>query len=240
MINSSEPYVFHVFSRDDVGTSSVKKLRKQGKVVGSVYGLGAASQNVFMDKQAIIKLYSTQGDTGLIYLQIGDSKKQVPVLITDYQTDTFGTKVLNVSFRRVDLTDPIEAEIPVVMVGEADIRESVITLVKDSIEVEALPADLPDKFEIDISSLTEIGQMITLADIKYDKSKITLVLDEDENPSEIPLVVVQAIAGEVPEEETPETEVGTEETQEPVEGAESSGEVSPDANKPSSEDQKQS
>lgn len=214
MISSSEKVLFHVFSRDVAGSSSAKKLRKQGKVVGNVYGLGSDSVGVYMDKNAIKKLYAAHGDTGLIYLQIGESKQQVPVLISDYMTDPFGENVLNVAFRRVDLSDPIKAEVSVYMVGEANIPEAVVSLVKDSVEVEALPADLPDKFEIDISSLTEIGQTISLADLVYDKSKATLVLEEDEKPEEILLVIVQEIAGEVAEEETPETVVEGEVSQE--------------------------
>ncbi len=218
MTSSSEKILFHVFSRDESGTGSAKKLRKQGKVVGNVYGLGSDSVGVYMDRQAIKKLYASHGDTGLIYLQIGESKQQVPVLISDYATDPFGENLLHVAFRRVDLSDPIQAEISIHMVGETSIPDSVVSLVKDSVEIEALPADLPEKFEVDISGLTEIGQSISLAELKYDKSKITLMLDEDQNPEEIPLVIVQAIAGEVEEEATPETVVGDGEVAEGEEG----------------------
>jgi large subunit ribosomal protein L25 len=218
MINSSDKILFHVFSRDVSGTASSRKLRNQGKVVGNVFGLGTDSIGIFMDKQAIKKLYASHGDTGLIYLEVDDSKKQVPVLISEYETDPFGNEILHVAFRRVNLTDPIQAEISVYMVGEADIPESVVSLVKDSVEVEALPADLPDKFEIDISTLTEIGQTVSLADLVYDKSKVKLVLDEDEDPSQILLVIVQEIAGEVEEEETPETQVGEEDVEAEAEG----------------------
>lgn len=215
MINSSEKILFHVFSRGDLGTSSAKKLRKQGKVVGNVYGLGSDSQGVYMDKTAIKKLHASHGDTGLIYLQVGDSKKQIPALISEFETDPFGNEILHVSFRRVDLRDPIKADVSVVTIGEVNIPDSVVTLVKGSVEVEALPADLPEKFEIDISTLTEVGQTITLADLTYDKSKVTLVLDEDQNPNDIPLVIVQEIKEEVEEvlEVAPEGETAEPEAQ---------------------------
>lgn len=214
MINSSDKILFHVFSRDVSGTNSSKKLRKQGKVVGNVYGLSQESTSIYMDENAVRKLYSSQGDTGLIYLQVEDSKKQVPVLISEYSTDVFGKEILHVSFKRVNLSDPIKAEISVQLTGEADIPESIVSLVKDSVEIEALPADLPEGFEIDISGLTEIGQSINLSELSFDKSKITLVLNEDEKPEDVTLVIVQEIAGEVEEEETPETQVGEEDSTE--------------------------
>lgn len=205
MINSSEKVVFHVFSRDAAGTNSAKKLRKQGKVVGNIYGLGKESTGVFMDKQSIKKLYESHGDTGLIYLQVDDLKKQVPVLITEYETDPFGASVLHVAFKRVNLSDPVEVDIPVTLTGEAKIDNAVVSLVKDFVRVEALPADLPEGFEIDISTLTEVGQMVTVSQLEYDKEKVSLVLNEDEDPETMTLVVVQEIKEEV--EETPEPEV---------------------------------
>lgn len=224
MINSSEKIVFHVFSRDAAGTNSAKKLRKQGKVVGNVYGLGKDSQGVFMDKQAIKKLYESHGDTGLIYLQVDENKKQIPVLITEYETDAFGKEVLHVSFKRVDLSDPVEVDISVSLVGEANIPDAVVSLVKDSVTIKALPADLPEGFEIDISTLTEVGQSVQLSQLEFDKSKVELVLDEDENPESIMLVTVQEVKEEVEEEQETEVEESTEttgesksETQEPDE-----------------------
>jgi large subunit ribosomal protein L25 len=208
MINSSDKILFHVFSRDVSGTNPSKKLRKQGKVVGNIYGLSLDSTSIYMDEKAVRKLYASQGDTGLIYLQIEGTKKQIPVLISEYDTDVFGKEILHVSFKRVNLLDPIKAEISVQILGEVSIPESIVSLVKDYIEVEALPADLPENFEVDISGLTKIGQSVNLSELSFDKSKITLILNEDEKPEDVTLVIVQAIAGEVAEEDTPDTQVG--------------------------------
>lgn len=217
MINSSQKVVFHVFSRDAVGTSSAKKLRKQNKAIGNVFGLGKDSTSIYMDKQAVKKLYDTQGDTGLIYLTIGESKKQVPALITEYEVDPLSLEPMHVSFRRVDLSDPIEAEVPVILTGEVDIPDSVVTQVRDSITVEALPADLPEKIVIDISGLTEIGQTISLDAAKIDTSKAKFVLGEDEQPEDVMLVTVQEVKEEV-EEEPEETVEGAEEAPQAANG----------------------
>ena len=100
------------------------------------------------------------------------------------------------------------------------IQSALVT--KNEVEVEALPANLPEKFEVDISSLTEVGQSITLADLTFDKSKITLELGEDVDPANETVVVLQAVAAEV-EETVDEPEEATEEqtdTAQSEEGAE--------------------
>jgi large subunit ribosomal protein L25 len=202
MINSSEKIVFHVQTRDVRGTGKVKKLRSAGKIAGNIFGLKKDSTSILMDEKDFRKLYESHGDSGLLYLEIDENKDQVPVLIDSIDVKPVGSKVLHVAFKRVDLKITVETDVDVEMVGEADIPQSIVTLVKDSVTIEALPADIPDKFEIDISVLTEIGQSLSLADLKVDTSKLTLVLEEDETPENITLVVVQEVKEEVePEEE---------------------------------------
>jgi len=199
MINSTQKVVFHVFLRDTVGSKSSKILRKQGKAIGNIYGLGKDSTSVFMDLQGIKKLYNEIGDTSLIYLQVGEEKKQVPVLIDEYETSPLSNTPLHISFKRVNLSDPIEADVSVSVFGETKISDAVVSLLKDTITVEALPANLPENFTIDISVLTQVGQTITLADISV-PADVKLILGEDETPENIVLVSVQEIKEEVVEE----------------------------------------
>lgn len=219
MTNASDKIVFHVSTRLEKGSGNVSRLRRSGKTPGNIYGLGEESQAIVADYQGIKKLYESHGDTGLIYLQVDDSKKQVPVLIDEVSSVVIGEGILHVSFKRVSLSVKIEAEIPVVMVGETKIDDAVVSLVKDFVLIEALPADLLENFEVDISSLSEVGQSITAGDLVFDKSKITLVLNEDEEASDVMLVNVQAIKEEVVEE-IPEAEA------EPTENGKKSEETS--------------
>lgn len=211
MINTSDKVVFHVVSRDlNNQEDKVKNLRKQNKVPGNVYGLGKDSQAVYMDYQAINKLYDTQGDTGLIYLQVGDIKKNVPVLIDELDYSSIDNKMIHVTFKRVSLKEKIEADVSIELIGEAKVDNGIVATLKDTVTVEALPADLPEKFEIDISELSEIGQIITVADLKIDKNKVTFVLGEDENPTEMTLIMIQEVKEEVEPEETEGEEAGEE------------------------------
>jgi len=206
MINASDKVVFHVSSRKNKGTGNVSRLRKEGRLPGNIYGLGKESISVDTDYQGLKKLYMSQGDTGLIYLRIDEEKKQIPVLIDEVQFSTLGGEILHTSFKRVSLNVKIQAEVSVTTTGEAKIDEAVVSLIKDTVLVEAFPADLPDNFELDISILTEVGQSITLADLVFDKSKVSLILGEEENPEDVLLVNVQAVKeeAEVVEEDVAE------------------------------------
>ena len=189
--------IFHVSKREKKNTAD--KAKKQLK--GNVYGLSRDSIAIEMDSTSFQKLYSKEGDTSVIYLQIDENKKTEPVLIDDVQRASVGRGIIHVTFRRIDLTEKIEAEISVSLIGETKIDGAVVSLVKDSVLIEALPTDFPEEFEVDISVLKEIGDTITLADLKYDAEKVTLILPEGEETNDITLLVVQALQEEVEETE---------------------------------------
>lgn len=193
---------FNVASRD-LGVKS-KKLRKEGFAPANIYGAGKKSTSAKIDSKKFLKLYEQAGETSLVYLQVDDGKNKIPVLIDDVQKDVLTKELLHVSFKQVDLKDKIKAEIPVVIVGEFDVQNAVLVTVKDAIEVEALPTDFPENFEINIEKLTEIGQVITLADLDYDREKVEIILGEDGEES--PVVIVQELRVATVEEEAGETQ----------------------------------
>lgn len=179
-----------------------KQLRREGVVPANIFG-GGDSIAIQLGAIEFRKLYEEVGETGLVYMQVDGDKEQHPVLVEEVQTDPVGGDLIHVSFKQVNLTEKIEANVPVETVGEFDVPQGVLVVVKDEIEVEALPTDLPEKFVVDVSTLTEIGQMITLADLDYDRSKVELILGEE--GEEEPVVIVQEQREEEPEEE-PDTE----------------------------------
>jgi large subunit ribosomal protein L25 len=175
-----------------------KKLRRTGVVPGNIFG-GKKSLAIQMGDQDFRRLYEEVGETGLVYIQVDDAKEQHPVLVEEVQTNPVDGSLFHVSFKKVDLTEKVEAQVPVETIGVFDVPQGVLMVVKDEIEVEALPADLPEKFEIDVSTLKEVGQMIAYKDLNYDRSKVTLILGEE--GEEEPVVLVDRQREEEPEEQ---------------------------------------
>lgn len=177
-----------------------KKLRRQGILPANVYIPKKESIALEIDPHAFAKLYAEVGETGLVYLNIDQEETAVPALIDQVDMDYLGNSYEHVVFRGVNLKEKITANVPVEIVGEFDVPEATLITVQDEVEVEALPADLPEKFVFDVSQLKAIGDAFTLADLKFDKTKVELVLSEEEEPSERVLVSVQAQREEEPEE----------------------------------------
>lgn len=195
----------------------VKTVRKQGLIPGNIYGKNLKSKSVQVDKKEFELLYKDVGETGLVTLQLGD--KEHPVLISNVQAHPITSDIIHIDFRQVDLKAKVTAEVPVEVVGESPAEKQAIGTVVQylkEVEIEALPADLLEKFEVDASVLTEVDQAIYVKDLKFDKSKIEIKTNPDEivvkvDPPqkeevvETPIVAVGA-EGEVPAEGTESVE----------------------------------
>ncbi len=194
-MTKSQNTILHVSPRVLSGKKT-KQLRQSGIVPGNVYGQGEESEQVELNLAVFNKLVAEHGDTTLIYLQVGEDK-QIPALIDEVQYDSVRGQALHVSFKRVNLKVKVTAEIAIETVGEFEVADANAILTRNMLEIEALPADLPDVFEIDISGLTEVGQTLGIADLKFDRDKITVLLSEEE--MEAPIVLVQEVKEEVEE-----------------------------------------
>ncbi len=200
-MNNAQDITFSAQLRERTG-QKVNALRREGKVPGNVYFAGTDSVNIAFDDISFEKLYEKVGDTGLLYLSVEGEDEKRPVMIEEIQMHAVSDAVLHVSFKQVDLTETISADVPVELFGENDVSEATIVLVRPDITVEALPTDIPEVFKIDISQLTEIGQSVTYEDLDFDRDKVSLEIDED--AWDRPVVLLQEIEEEEVEEEVSE------------------------------------
>lgn len=193
----------------------VKKLRREGVLPGNVYGKKVKSEEVQVDIKEFKKVFDQAGETGLIDLTLGTTKK--PVLVHDVQLDSVTDEPIHVDFMQVDLKEKVTATVPVEVEGESPAEKSGIgTVVKllNEIEVEALPPDLPERFVVDASKLEEVDQAIKVSDLNYDKAKVEVKVDPEElvvkvePPQKEEVIETPApVEGETPEgEETPAEE----------------------------------
>lgn len=192
--------IFHVKKRETLG-KKVSRLREKSLLPGNVFGLGLDSQPVEVDSYAFQKLYDEEGDTGLIYLNIEGDAKETPVLIDEVSYHSVSGQALHASFRRVNLSEKITADVPLKLVGENNVPGTMVLLVHDTLEVSALPAELPEDFEVNVEELKEVGDFIAIKDLVIDGDKVEIVMSGDMS-EDTQLVILQEIKEEVEPEET--------------------------------------
>ncbi len=210
--------ILHATPRPPQGTRPVRRLRAEGKVPGVVYGLGGDPIPLAVDWRDLrAALVTGQGLNAVIHLDIAG--ETTPTLVKEIQRHKVRRDVLHVDFIRVDLSKPVEVEVPVHLEGEADAvtRENgVVDQVLTSLLINAKPDDIPAALTIDISSL-EIGHALRVGDLVL-PAGVSTSIDLDE-----PVVTASHGVTEA-ELEAAEAEVAGEVEEAPAEAAEAPAE----------------
>ncbi len=173
----------------------VKRLRRAGKLPGVIYGAHLDPTPIQMDYKAAFKALRKVGPSTLIEIELGDTVHTT--IMRERQRDVVTGRWLHVDFQAVSLTEVVEAEVPIVLEGEAPAAKfynATILQQLETLTVEALPNDLPEQVVVDLSRLEKVGDVVTVADLVLsDKVKVLDPPDE----------VVVAAVGEMGEEEIP-------------------------------------
>ena len=170
-----------------------KQLRAKGIAPGNIFGKKMKSIAIELDKAILLDTMRKAGETGLIHLKIKGDEKVHPVLVSGYALDPVTDTVLHVDFHEVDLKQKTTASVPVHTVGESPaVKEgNILVILRNEIDVEALPTDLPESIQVDISGLSAVGDTVHAKDLKVDRAKVTLDIEDEE-----PIVTIQEPAKE--------------------------------------------
>ena len=145
----------------------VKHLRREGILPANIFGKGMKSISLQLPIKDFREVYDKVHETGLVDLTIGD--EMYPVLIQNIHIQPITHTPLHADFFKVNLKEKVKATIPIVGVGEPKAVTDKIGVLLQSlseVEVEALPADLPENIEINLEGLAQIDASLTIADLK--------------------------------------------------------------------------
>lgn len=151
----------------EVHGKKVKTLRRQGLIPATVYGKGAEPASVQLDDRAFNTLYRRAGKTALIDMNIAGLGKRA-VFVQAVQRHPLTRAIIHADFKVVDVNKPVHMEVPVTLVGESPLvsrGDAMINQVIATVLVEALPANLPQHIDIDVSGLDELDKSLTVADL---------------------------------------------------------------------------
>lgn len=196
---SSERATLTATPRNEFGSRTSRRLRKDGQVPGVVYSEGTEAIS-FQVASGDARVILGEGHA-LFDLHI-EGSDAVPVVVKEQQHHPVRGDLQHLDLQKVDLNVKIQAEVAVVLEGEEDSpgnkQGGVLEHVTREVTVEALPTEIPDSISLDVSAM-EINDTLTLEDLKAPEG-VELISDD---PAEVTLVTLTPPRVE----ETPETEV---------------------------------
>lgn len=208
-------YTLEAKTREISRNSSLRKLRMEGNIPAVIYGGKASNTPIAVNETEFIKTIRDAGRNGIISLKIDG--KATNVILTDYQQDFIKNEIIHADFYAVDLSSEIDAEVQVVLTGDAaGVKDGgVLQQPIHELSIKAKPNDIPPTIEVDVTDL-QVKETITVADLKAKATNYSISHDDD--------LVIASILPPKQEEEINSGEEQAEGTPEKEEGRETNGE----------------
>ena len=173
-----EKVVLKAEKRDVIG-KQVKAMRRAGKLPAVIYGRHTDPISVSLDSHTASLVLGRLTSSSLVTIDLNG--KEYPALVREKQRDYIKNRLLHVDFLTVSLTETLRASVAVNLVGVSiavkDYNAVLVTNLQ-SLEVESLPGDLPERIDVDISVLARPGDGIRVRDIKV-SDKVRLLDDPE-------------------------------------------------------------
>jgi large subunit ribosomal protein L25 len=215
---AGERVKLQVRERDRRGSADARRLRREGLIPGVLYGSGKQPHAICIPERELRRVLTGQGGLHAILDVVLEGQKTTHAsILKDYQQDPIRGHISHVDLQEVRLDKPIQASVNVQLVGEpAGAKEGgVLSQVQREINVEALPMEIPEHIDLDVSGMA-IGDTLRLADLAA-MDGVTYLDDPEETvlatvtlptrveePEEVTEEGEELPEGEVPPEEQPE------------------------------------
>ncbi len=162
----AETYELNAATREVEGKSS-RKLAVLGRVPAVLYGAGHDGEPLSIERGDLDRLLSQPGVRSLVlHVKIEGKGKPVNAMVKTVQFDPTKGRPIHVDLLAIRMNQAVTTSVTLNFTGESPGVKAggVLNAVHNSVSVEALPSDLPESIEVDISAL-EIGSSITFADL---------------------------------------------------------------------------
>jgi large subunit ribosomal protein L25 len=175
---------FTAYPRNTQGSGASRRLRREGKVPGIVYG-GGTPVNIELDHNALFHALKNEKFHSSILSMKLDGKAD-RVLLRDVQRHPWKAQVMHVDFQRIDESKPIHMRVPLHFInGEISpavkLSSAIISHVLSELDVNCLAKDLPEFIEVDLSNLTA-GHAIHASDLKLPEGVTAVIRGQNKNP----------------------------------------------------------
>jgi len=183
---SKQKFELEAVVRHDMGKGASRRLRREEKVPGVIYGGGKAPVALTFEHKYVAKALESEAFySHILSLKTGSETERV--ILKDVQRHPFKPRVIHVDFQRVRADEKIHMHIPLHFKGAEEapgVKDAggVVSHIMSDIEVSCLPDNLPEYLEVDISEM-QLNQILHLSDIKLPNGvEIVALTHEDNKP----------------------------------------------------------
>ncbi|HXP44794.1 MAG TPA: 50S ribosomal protein L25 [Candidatus Acidoferrales bacterium] len=165
--------------REGRGKGPARRVRTTGMVPAVLYGGKKEAISLTVEAKQVAKILRSETGHNTIFTVTVANGGDEKAMVRDWQVDPVSGKLLHVDLFRIAMDVRMRVMVPVHTFGEAQgvkLQGGVFETVTREVEVECLPADIPEEFRVDVTDMM-IGKQLRAADLPFDPAKIKLVTD---------------------------------------------------------------
>lgn len=154
-------------ARESRGKNEARRVRVSGRIPAVIYGAFQDPRAVSLNPKDILRIiHSKTGHNSIFDVEIAGVEK-TPVIVAEEQYHPVKGTLMHIDLKRIDLTRKLRVSVPVHVTGEAKgVKQQggVLDVVTKTIEIECIPDDIPNQFDVDVTELM-IGTNIRVSDL---------------------------------------------------------------------------
>ncbi|MBK6645457.1 MAG: 50S ribosomal protein L25 [Anaerolineales bacterium] len=179
----------------DVTGKQVKALRREGKLPAVIYGRHLEPISIVMEAHSAGLALSKLTSSSLITIEVDGAS--YPTLVRERQRDYIKGSLTHVDFLAVDMNEKIRTSVGLAFVGVSGAVKDyngILVHNLERLEVECFPGDLPERIDVDIAMLKQIGDLIRVRDLSV-SDKIRLLADPEETIAVVTIIKEETAQG---------------------------------------------
>jgi large subunit ribosomal protein L25 len=195
MATTLEQSVLEAEPREAGTKNHARRVRREGKIPGVVYGAGKDALPVSIDPRHVLRILRSDTGHNTIFDLALNGGERTKAMIVDWQYEPIKGHLLHIDLKRIAMDKALRVSVPVVLQGvpigvktEGGILEHMLR----EVEIECLPADIPSHIDVDVTELT-FGKVLRVADLPHSE-KIKFLTESNQPVAHVTSVKEEVVA----------------------------------------------
>lgn len=195
MATATESTVLEAQPRTAGTKNDARRVRREGKVPGVLYGAGKQALSVTLDPRQISRILRSASGHNTIFELALDGSERTQAMIVDWQYEPVRGALLHIDLKRIAMDKVLQVRVPIVLKGEPEgvkTQGGILEQVTREVEIECLPGDIPTAIEADVSELI-FGKVLRVSDLPHNP-KLKFISDANLPVAHITTVKEEVVA----------------------------------------------
>src|SRR5437868_6211935 len=195
MATALETNILEAHPREAGTKNDARRVRREGKVPGVVYGAGKDSLSVSVDPRQVLRILHSETGHNTIFDLTLNGGERTKAMIVDWQYEPIKGKLLHIDVKRIAMDKKLAVMVPILLKGEpAGVKQQggILEQMLREVEVECLPQDIPSHIDADVSELV-FGKVLRVADLPH-SDKWDYLTDENQPVAHVTSVKEEVVA----------------------------------------------